>query len=293
MRRVHGSFVKASASSVPGFIVPMVLPRAAPISLLRSWSLSCCVPDTRDQLSKTQESEVSALWACRFVSLEEPRWVLAGPLGVHVPDDASVWCEVPFSNIVMGLLLGVKNHCLVRVTRFSLDRYAGIKVNVICWLKIFSDPNVLGFSHHVFLEGDTQPRERLISQSLGGNIPLAPARASTLVSEHCLCTTLPPEGPRHLLRSWQGRCSVSASRCRCGVVPSWALDTVTHYGAIALGPFFVTLKPLHIHPCLHLPSLCWWPSLLYFLPTSHQWKLNLPVLRPSICLWHIHKYFFF
>lgn len=249
-------------------------------------------PEISSVRHKSPKSRPCGPW--RLVSLEEPRWVLSGPLGVHVPNNASVWCEVPFSNVVMGLLLGFKNHCLVRVTRFSLDRCAGIKVDVTCWLKIFSDPNVLGFSHHVFLEGDTQPRERLISQSLGGNIPLAPARASTLVSEHsALCTTLPPEGPRHLLRSWQGRCSVSASRCRCGVVPSWALATVTHYGTIALDPFFVTLKPLHFHPCLHLPSLCWWPSLLYFLPTSHHWKLNLPVLRPSICLWHIHIYFFF
>lgn len=81
-----------------------------------------------------------------------------------------------------------------------------------CWLKIFFDPNVLGFSHHVFLEGDTQPQERLISQSLGENIPLARGRVSTLVSEPCvLSTTLAPEGRRHLLRFWPGRYSVSSS----------------------------------------------------------------------------------
>ncbi|KAK1338259.1 hypothetical protein QTO34_001374 [Cnephaeus nilssonii] len=52
-----------------------------------------------------------------------------------------------------------------------------------------------GFSHHVFLEGDTQPQERLISQSLGENIPLARGRVSTLVSEPCvLSTTLGPGG---------------------------------------------------------------------------------------------------
>lgn len=175
-----------------------------------------------------------------------------------------------------------KNHCLVRVTRFSLDRCVGVKLIWTCWLKIFSGPNVLGFSLHVFLEGDTQPQERLINQSLGENILLAQGRVSTLVSEHCvLCTTLPLEGRRHLLRFWQGCYSVSAqhscpaSGCWCGVVPSWALEAFTHYDTMIFNPFSVALKPLHILYYLHLSSV---------LPVSYHWKLNqLCYVLSSVC----------
>lgn len=125
-----------------------------------------------------------------------------------------------------------------------------------CWLKVFFGPNVLGFFHHVFLEGDTQPRERLIIQSLGENIPLAPGRVSTLVSEHCvLATSLPPEAQHHLLRFWQGRYSVSSPAfMSCLRVLVWccALLSTQCFHSLwrhIFNPFFVTLKPL-LHPLL-------------------------------------------
>ena len=186
----------------------------------------------------------------------------------------------------MGLLLGFTNHCLVQVTRFSLDRCAGIKVDVTCWLKIFSDPNVLGFSHHVFLEGDTQPRERLISQSLGGNIPPAPARVSTLVSEHCaLCTTLPPEGPRHAVQCLPP--GVAVVLC----LPE--LSTLTHYGSIALDPSFVTLKPPH--PPLPASAFTVLVTLSSILPADQPSLKTKLACVPSfhLCVAYSYIYFFF
>jgi hypothetical protein len=142
------------------------------------------------------------------------------------------------------------------VTRFSMHKCVGIKLMWTCWLKMFFGPNVLGCSHHVFLEGDTQPQERLIIQSLGENTPLAQGRVSTLVSEHCvLCTTSPPEGRRHLLRFWQGCYSVSSSAfMSCPRVLVWCctfLSTPSFHSSWhhSFNPFFVALTPLP-HPVL-------------------------------------------
>lgn len=145
-------------------------------------------------------------------------------------------------------------------------------INETCWLKISFGTNVLGFSHHAFLEGDTQSQEQLIKQSLGESIPLARGRASTLVSEPwVLCTTLPLEARRHLLRSWQGCYSVSSPACvSCCRVLVWCcsfLSTRSCHSLWRHGSYSFLCDPSpHPHPLALASSF----TVLAEFPSSCQ-----------------------
>lgn len=174
------------------------------------WTLALCAAlfqALEKQLSKKQEDRRLCPWVTfrRFITLEKS----------GIAFWKTTWHAQLDLNFISVIVWWVFFWCLKSLScksnQFFLDRCAGIKVKWVRWLKVFFDPDVLGLSRHVFLEGDTQPQERLISQSLGANILLARGRASTLVSGRCvLSTTVPLEGRRHLLRFWQGRCSVSS-----------------------------------------------------------------------------------
>lgn len=127
---VHHFFLKASAWSIPVFIILITFTHFIRISLLSSCSLCSYDLETRDttQINTRDRSLCPYGTYERFITLKESSLALWNNMACTF----AISCQFELNSIlvIVWWVFFFKNHCLIRVTRFSLDRCVGIKVNV-------------------------------------------------------------------------------------------------------------------------------------------------------------------